>query len=102
MGATKPVRYDADYFIRRFSAIPDEKWCTGAYRKGDAMCASGHCLLWGDHGRRESTNEWRALCDMFGRNAPSLVNDGHCPRYRQKTPRARILAALRDAKKAGR
>ena len=98
------TKYDRDYFIRKFEAIPDELWMTESYTDGTRCCAYGHC------GRRSAkhpcdddphTPESRALSVLFEaagitflRVAP--INDGYCLEYQQHTPKARILAALRD------
>lgn len=47
--------YDVDYFINKFEAIPDDKWCTGQLTSGRVdpitqeesilHCAFGHCGL---------------------------------------------------------
>lgn len=78
-----------DYFINKFEAIPEDKWCchklTG---EGDTHCVLGHC----------SADEQFALyklCTAF-EMSPVSVNDGRVARFNQPTPKARILAAMRD------
>ena len=92
---TKPT-YNADYFIAKFEAIPEEKWTTLTYHEGDKSCALGHC------GRTIGgcTQESRALGDLFEKHGLWVpdVNDGCDSRYPQPTPKQRILAALRDIK----
>ncbi len=89
-----------DFFIKKFSAIPASKWCVGTYTDGDRRCALGHCgqvsclptamsdalenLLW----------RW-----LPGEMAVCNINDGDSPSFPQKTPKARILAALKWIKK---
>jgi|GEM_PF-3535459 len=101
-------KYDAAYFIRKFSAIPDEKWCVWAFRIGDRCCARGWCgTVYYSQPTAEDVVLGSVLavekgspqerCDTVGK-----INNGFDARYPQPTPRARILAALRDAKKAGR
>ena len=109
---THQTRYDCDFFIAFFSAIPDEQWCV--YRCDDGAgrhCALGHCgvpecnpsdLLGRIFANEKSEvmAQWgmaRALweilrCDVGG------ISNGFDPRYQQPTPRARILAALADCK----
>ena len=89
--------YDVDYFIAKFEVIPEGRWCRNKFRDTRGRCcASGHC------GQRQGslTPENRALIDIIGGCGfiVTEVNDGHEPAYQQATPKARILAALRDAK----
>ena len=39
------TNYDVDYFIEKFSAIPDSRWFMGDYFSDDGTraCALGHC-----------------------------------------------------------
>lgn len=79
-------KFTKQYFIDKFSAIPDELWITGNFRdKKGRCCAIGHCSIEG---------EGLALVDIFGVGSSSCINDGGDPRFQQPTPRARILAAL--------
>jgi hypothetical protein len=40
-------KYNLDYFIRKFEAIPEDQWCTGDFVKvvngKEQRCAFGHC-----------------------------------------------------------
>lgn len=87
--------YSIDYFIDKFEGIPNEKWCCEFYIDGDGRCCSlGHC------GRRYNDNtspEAWALLKILDMQVTS-INDGNHQDYKQTTPKARILAALRDAK----
>lgn len=95
-------KMDADYFITKFEAIPEDGWGTGAYVNGTQCCALGWC------GEREPGDP--SYCKSHEADALEVIldyrtvniNDGAALDYPQRTPRARILAALRDAKKAGR
>lgn len=99
------MKYDAQYFIEKFEAIPDELWCIGHSTHPDnaeSHCALGHC------GTRKGIalnmfEDARALWNMFltDDNDIASINDGTDERYQQRTPKERILAALRDAKEAG-
>ena len=99
------TKYDADYFINKFEAIPDEKWIAGEYEAGGCCCALGHCgvrFVDGDSFPRiEDTEEGNALSDLFNQRGLSVpvVNDRIDVRYQQPTPKARVLAALADIKK---
>lgn len=97
--------YTVDYFIRKFEAIPEGKWCTLFLTRGiDRHCALGHC------GTTESptsadyhyTDEGQALVDIFYDHmaiGPLTINDDGGEKYKQPTPKQRILAALYDIKK---
>ena len=93
------TNYDVDYFIRKFKAIHTSKWCAdGLYNTGDKCCVLGHCGQ-----RSELYNpEVLALCGLFkfckGSYHPVTINDCGSSDYLQRTPRARILAALGDIK----
>lgn len=91
--------YDVNYFIAKFSAIPEDKWCTDMYKDGDKYCAYGHC----GRGIFDMTVEAKHLSDLFEeiRTPVARINDGDPGNriYRQSTPKQRILAALYDIKK---
>lgn len=102
--------YDVSYFIKKFSAIPDDKWFTGDYsnRTGDKFCALGHCGM--HDGCFDKTEESSSLNELFtgfkitektacGLPAVPAINDGNAIEYQQPTPKQRILAALWDIKK---
>ena len=98
-------KYTVDYFIRKFEAIPDDRWTTEKYiDHDDRRCAIGHCGVSEDGNFvGAETPESCALRAIFklhlGNLCVASVNDGDCPwLFPQATPRARILAALRQAK----
>jgi hypothetical protein len=102
--------YTAEYFIRKFEAIPEEKWCVNEFRAGRKKCALGHC------GVRANTPVKVDAVDHFGScpwgipaadalhrlvgqhfsSGVGHINDGEHPLFKQPTPKARILAALSD------
>jgi hypothetical protein len=104
--------YDVDYFIGKLSAIPESLWYEGSYTHpniDDSHCVLGHC---GERYQNDSittdrihrTNESSILrslvaeyirCDIVEIN--DMVNH---PKYHQRTPKQRILAALYDIKRA--
>jgi hypothetical protein len=99
--------YSTDYFIDKFSAIPDDRWCVGPYADGEGrFCARGHC---GATKLGVYNDEDRALVKLFwfskdaeGKSlylSVSEVSDGGDKRYKQATPRERILTALDHIKK---
>lgn len=100
------MQYTKEYFIAKFEAIPDERWTTGRYINpvGDCCCALGHC---GYRTGELPTDEGLALNNLlrhhlnedqrdWGVSAAPRINDGEHLSYQQPTPKARILAALRD------
>lgn len=107
------MTYSVDYFIEKFEAIPEDKWCVGSLHSNGRSCALGHCGMtadpevepfgimffnWSDEGMALTK-----LLDKLGLK-PWEIND-YMPfmkdayRYIQKTPKQRILAALNDVKK---
>ena len=99
------MKYNADYFIKFFEAIPDRKWCCNTYHDGAKHCAEGHL----GRGRMGLTplksRIFRTMIlDCFTAH-PADINDASSfchARFRKfKRPRTRILHALREAKKRG-
>jgi hypothetical protein len=93
------MKYDVNYFIKKFKAIPPRKWCAHEFTDGRGRhCALGHC---GESGEGDITKEASKLIGWFNRNgglSVSKVNDGKDEFYSQETPKKRILAALREIK----
>ena len=86
-------KYTVGYFIKKFTAIPEEQWLTGLYGDDEGHCALGHC------GQRPgcTTTESSALSAIFAEHKKSVVNvnDGmDSDFWGHKGPRARVLAAL--------
>jgi len=88
--------YDVNYFIKKFEAIPEDKWTTGRFALGGQCCALGHC---GERLRAE-TEESRALDRVVGEHGFVVItiNDGSDLRFNQPTPKKRILAVLQYVK----
>jgi hypothetical protein len=40
--------YDVDYFIKKFEAIPEDKWIMGSFFFNSRSCALGHCGMRSD------------------------------------------------------
>lgn len=118
-------QFTVDYFIDKFSAIPENKWTQRKLYSQDMSCSLGHCKVTEndfnyDLMTFEGTDEAKALISLFstlsisicGRQKPNAcsfsnysfnvtyVNDGDADQYPQPTPKQRILAALNDIKKA--
>lgn len=104
--------YNVDYFIKKFSAIPEDKWCTNTRSNGYGQrCALGWCYPSGQEAKESEHGDYgvtgspedRALCKLFNVLPYPWVggtNNGtqECP-YKQPTAKQRILAALYDIKK---
>lgn len=88
------------YFKEKFTAIPEEQWCTKYYESVEMnfiqFCAMGHC---GATLKKPLTMESTALINLFaplyslGTSIPS-INDSQSSMFPQDTPRGRILAAI--------
>lgn len=112
--------YNADYFITKFEAIPDEKWAAGTLRNDrGGRCALGLCGL-DDLYQIDNTNwpeeleawpeEARALSLLFMKEFESQgvylnpfeavyrVNDSYSSRWGD-TPKKRILNFLNEIKR---
>jgi hypothetical protein len=93
----KQTIYDVDYFIRKFSAIPEENWLINEYARGTSYCAFGHCGM-RDNNSIDRIPEAKVLAGILPDAA--IINDGEKRGYQQPTPKQRVLAALYDIKKA--
>jgi len=88
--------YDVNYFIKKFEAIPEEKWCRGYLTDpfdSEKHCALGHCGNICDKHSREPA----ALNSLFRKYElmVTLVNDlNYIKLFKSPTPKGRILAAL--------
>ncbi len=98
------MKYNAAYFIKKFKDIKSTKWTTGTVCAPDGRrCALGHCgaTLEATGYGYSHTAESTALKNIADGLAKDImcVNDDFYRRL--KTPRARVLAFLRDAIKKG-
>jgi hypothetical protein len=117
------MKYNVDYFIKKFEAIPEEKWATQDFSNGDRHCANGHCGVYWHGASINQTPESRSLqkvlspltvtnglelvkdgrYEIFGPEyslKAAIINNGDANEYQRPTPKQRILAALYDIKKA--
>lgn len=86
---------NAQYFIEKFSAIPEEQWCVLQLTDEQGRhCVYGHC-------GSDYMPEGNALGKILDFQT-SFINDGEHSQYQQPTPKQRILAALEDARKEGK
>lgn len=114
------MKHDVDYFIKKFSAIPDNLWITYSRSNGQGgHCAHGWCDVQtvaqysGSFGKM--TEEEKGLIDIATKyftwqplySLPervsfrgfAYINNAPSDRYPQTTPKARVLAALEDIKR---
>lgn len=86
----------AQEFIEFFQVIEDDKWTTGEFEDEDGRCcATGHCP------ESFMTNLGQLFYNYSNYRTVYIVNDGFDEDYPQKTPKARVLAALTDIKNKG-
>lgn len=103
------TQFTKEYFIEKFSAIPDQCWIIGELtdeNNPNCHCALGHCgVSLTNDSNYVMTEESEALGSIFEYLYPSKldyqrvynVNDFYNPSL-GKTPKERILTALRRAK----
>jgi len=88
------MEYTVDYFIKKFEAIPENKWFIGGYEDGYKKCALGHCRNVFNLSQNEKTYghmygaEFKSIIDVFGDLVSSMygigfINDGLDKRYQQ-------------------
>lgn len=91
------MKYTVDYFIKKFNAIPAKEWCTGKFNNSlGQKCVLGHCGLT-DY--RQFSHESTALYDIFSKGGLLTIEVNDRKYKGLKTPKGRILRALRDIKK---
>lgn len=97
------MKYDKAYFVNKFMNIEDEKWMTGDFHNEERtqFCALGHCGCRHKGSKIELSEEGLALMDLLetDEEGVGVINDGLDAEdydYEEGTPKARILAALKD------
>lgn len=92
--------FSLEYFINKFEAIPEKNWIVGWYwgytnESGyeKAYCVLGHCR----YKIGKPSEEGNKLIKLFKDNNLCVmdVNDGRDEQFHQKTPKERILTALK-------
>lgn len=95
------TEYSIQYFIDRFSAIPEEHWLEGHFTSETdptQHCAYGHCGCTPDCQENLEANTLDRLFRDHKLNVAE-VNDAVEPTFRYlPTPKQRILAALESFK----
>lgn len=108
---TNETVFDVDYFLRKFEAIPEDKWCVDTFQdENGRCCAQGFCgfntwnavVLWDWAKYNKKVNhEGVELVRLFSKYTGyqvAEINNYTYHKYNQDTPKQRILAALRDIK----
>jgi hypothetical protein len=99
--------YTINYFINFFSGIPSSRWTTDAEVQTTAngsyvRCAVGHARFNRRTEKSDCKVRVKALKHFLGAQETADINDGAAGySVLGKTPRARILAALRNRKRTG-
>lgn len=107
------MTYDINFFISKFQAIPEDKWIENQLfnEKKTKFCANGHCGVTSKcntdplgemSGNFIHTDESMYLGTLFLQRlhiSTELINDGAYYGAESKSPKQRILAALRDIKR---
>ena len=93
--------YNVDYFINKFSQIPEEKWITGRYGDGQGnCCALGHC----GETLMDESEEADALRLLANSQAFPVARindrDSHIFGITGATPKQRILQMLNIIKES--
>ena len=108
------TKYNVDYFIKKFEAIPEDRWAIRTQHDGNGNhCAFGWCRPSETLNKPntsefsgDATEEGQALISLFSMlySDPSIlgniahINNGDIAKYGQAAPKQRILAALYDIK----
>lgn len=90
------MKYDLEYFIKKFEAIPEDQWTAGVFMDDDGRCcAYGHC------GANENspTLESGMLSDLCPLTIS--VNDNKAGKYSHfgDTPKERVVNYLKSLRK---
>lgn len=100
--------YTLNYFIDFFQSIPDHQWCMGTNQKDGTVqhCAQGHILRDQrtnlSNTTRQATTRLNALNAFLGTSVVSINDNGDFNGVKLgRTPRGRVLKALRNRKRYG-
>lgn len=85
-------KFGVEYFIRKFSALRPSLWTTGTLRRVVSKTHTQHCAL--GHCKLKESSALLSIFRKFGLSV-SRINDDRSETNPQKTPRGRILTALR-------
>lgn len=86
--------FDLDNIIAYLENTTEESWCTDVVKTNDGKnCLLGHLFDFGGNRVMDIFEECVATTYMF-----YSVNDGTHPKYKQESPKQRILAYIKDIK----
>lgn len=101
--------YDKMWFISKFSRLPSRRLIPNSFEDGDAGCVMGHCGVRHDNAWSNPPEEAVCLAKLFGPGPEGAsifssmgygrivgINNQPTKKYPQRTPKARVLAALHD------
>ena len=97
----KKLELDAKWFLDYFQQIEPNKWTVFAQNDSEGRhCALGHCqsttTLGQSDGNGHATYIGRKLIDLLDEvGGVTWINNGVNTTFKQKTPKERVLAALR-------
>lgn len=101
--------YNAQYFIDKFTVIPEQNWGTNSYMHYNPYntltkrCAMGHCGV--DTADQDWTEEAIALNELFKKHTGVTVirinDDVNVPGFNSLSPKERVMTALEYIKKLG-
>lgn len=93
------MKYDVNYFIKKFTAIPEKAWCTQVFdNKCGQHCALGHCgIIPNKVPYTKESNELSLLFIKYYYFNVTTVND-NIYSNNEPTPKLRILKALKTIK----
>lgn len=93
------MNYDTKHFLKKFEAIPEDRWITGTYGRNGQYCALGHCM---NKRYMLDTEESAELRKVFQKNDMYVqrVNDGYLHSKESHyielgdSPKERVINAL--------
>lgn len=95
---TTTKKETVEYFIKKFEAIPEEKWCVEDFNVEGKSCAFGHCGCIDSDSLTEESIELGLLFAKYTKSGVTAINDGLYPPFNKGHPRSNILAALYEMK----
>lgn len=87
-----PTMITLPQIISKLSRIPSSKWCVGV--ADGKLCAVNQLHALNEKYDFDRHQIYTAVNDKYNTSLVK-INDGLCPQFRQRTPKARTLAALR-------
>lgn len=96
------TKYDVDYFINKFEAIPYDQWCTSFTTNNEGQhCALGHCEGH-DPRLKEHIGEAKEFNDLIRKHKgePAWYINDNCGLYYKygDNPKERVINVLKYIK----